>query len=85
MIPTTRDKKTFSCRLSFFILLLLIGFSLKTYSQTLYLNPFGGVKSILCSYDKEIGKVSTFKVNYLNTGSDFGFLLRSKLKNLRIH
>lgn len=61
--------------------MFLFGFVFNIQSQTLYLKPFGGVKSILCSYDKEIGKVSTFKVNYLNTGSDAGFLLTYQTNN----
>ena len=62
-------------------LLFLFGYSIKANSQTLYLKPFGGVQSLLCSYDKKIGKVNTFKINYLHTAADLGFLLDYKLND----
>jgi hypothetical protein len=75
---TNLKSKKYFC---FVILIILLGFLNNIKSQSLYLKPFGGVQSLLCSYDKNIGKTSTFNINYLNTASDIGFLLDYKLNN----
>ena len=59
----------------------MIGFVSDLKSQSLYFTPFGGVQSLLCSYDRKIGKVNTFKTNYLNLADDAGFMIVYQTQN----
>jgi hypothetical protein len=51
------------------------------YSQSLYIIPSAGGQSLLCSFDKKIGKINTLKVNYLNLAIDYSVLMNYSINN----
>jgi hypothetical protein len=66
----------------FFILFAHCFFVSNVVAQKqLYFKPYAGLMMPLCTYDKSLGKVSTFKINRFDNCLESGFLFSLRIKS----